>query len=85
MSEGRLSRGRPDGGAQFPVPPARGSVSGWYPGLLAAVSTRVAGGQRSAVVAVNRELLATYWGIGADILARQGEQGSGKDHRSLVG
>ncbi len=78
VSDDRLSRGYSDGGgARFPVPPAPGSVPGWYPELLASVSTRVAGGQRSAIAAANRELVATYWAIGADILARQGDQGWG--------
>jgi hypothetical protein len=39
------------------------------------VSNRIASGHRTAIVAANRELLATYWAVGADILARQDEQG----------
>ena len=77
MSDGRLSRGRSEGGAQFPAPPALGTVPDWYPELLAAVATRVAVGQQRAIAAANRELLATYWAIGTDILERQGEQGWG--------
>jgi len=41
------------------------------------VASRIADGQRNAVAAVNNELLLTYWAIGADILARQNEQGWG--------
>jgi hypothetical protein len=77
---GRLSRRRSDRGAQFPAPPARGTVPGWYPELLASVSTRVASGQQRAIAAANQELLATYWAIGADILARQDHQGWGRTY-----
>jgi hypothetical protein len=77
MGDGRLSRGRSERGAQFPAPPVRGTVPDWYPELLASISTRVAGGQQRAVAAANQELLSTYWAIGADILARQDQQGWG--------
>ena len=78
MGDGRLSRGRTGAGAAgFPVPPAGSRLPGWYPALLASVSTRVSTGAQRAVAAANRELLATYWAIGADILARQHEQGWG--------
>ena len=77
MSEGRLVRGRSDGGAQFPVAPTPGSVPGWYPELLASVAARVETGQRRAVAAANQEMLATYWAIGSDILARQDQEGWG--------
>ena len=77
MSDGRLSQGRSNDGAQFPAPPARGTVPGWYPELLASVSNRVVVGQQRAIAAANQELLTTYWAIGADILARQDEQGWG--------
>jgi DUF1016 N-terminal domain len=59
------------------VPPGPAALPGWYPALLASVSTRVSSGQQRAVTAANRELPATYWAIGADILARQHEQGWG--------
>ncbi len=49
----------------------------WYPELLKSVSGRVVSGHRSAVRAANRELIATYWAIGSDILARQAEEGWG--------
>src|SRR6478735_7672396 len=35
------------------------------------------GGQQRAIAAANQELLATYWAIGAEILARQDQQGWG--------
>lgn len=77
VSEGRLNRGHSDREAQFPAPPAGSTLPDWYPELLASVSTRVSTGQRRAIAAANNELLATYWAIGTDILARQGEQGWG--------
>ena len=78
MGDGRPARGgRSGAGAQFPVPPGPATLPGWYPALLASVSTRVSSGQQRAVTAANRELLATYWAIGADILARQHEEGWG--------
>ena len=78
MGDGRPARGggSPAAGAQFPVPPGPATLPGWYPALLASVSTRVSDGQQRGTAA-NRELLATYWAIGADILARQHEQGWG--------
>lgn len=72
-----MTRGRSDSGAQFPAPPAGSTLPDWYPELLASVSIRVSAGQRRSIAAANRELLGTYWAIGADILARQGEQGWG--------
>src|SRR5664279_4216239 len=87
MGDGRPARrgGSPAAGAQFPVPPGPATLPGWYPALLASVSTRVSDGQQRAVTAANRELLATYWAIGADILARQHKQGWGEqDHRQAV-
>ena len=77
MSDRRLSRGRTQVDATFPAPPANPSVPGWYSELLAAVSTRVNSGQQRAVTAANRELLLTYWAVGAEILARQDQQGWG--------
>jgi hypothetical protein len=77
MSDGRLSRGRSERGAQFPTPRRGATVPDWYPELLASVSTRGAGGQQRAITAANHELLATCWAIGADILARQNQQGWG--------
>jgi hypothetical protein len=38
---------------------------------------RVAAGRGRAVATVNLELVATYWAVGRDILARQSEQGWG--------
>lgn len=55
----------------------RGELPYWYPALLESVSTRVATGQRRGQVAVNRELLVTYWDIGRDILDRQQDEGYG--------
>lgn len=49
----------------------------WYPELLDSVSDRIAGGRRRATLAVNNELVATYWAIGRDILDRQEQEGYG--------
>ncbi|WP_312875940.1 DUF1016 N-terminal domain-containing protein [Arthrobacter terrae] len=38
---------------------------------------RVSTGRNRAVAAANQELVATYWAIGRDILARQSEEGWG--------
>lgn len=49
----------------------------WYPDLLAVVAERVAAGRSRAIAAANRELLATNWAIGNDILERQQGEGWG--------
>lgn len=49
----------------------------WYPDLLASVSGHITTGRRRAVAAANSELVATYWAIGREILARQDEEGWG--------
>lgn len=49
----------------------------WYPELLKQVSERVESGRMRSVVAASQELIATYWAVGGDILARQREQGWG--------
>jgi predicted nuclease of restriction endonuclease-like (RecB) superfamily len=49
----------------------------WYPDLLAVVSGRVVAGRSQAIAAASRELLATNWAIGNDILGRQREEGWG--------
>ncbi len=48
-----------------------------YSDWLAALKLRIHAAQQRAALAVNRELLALYWQIGRDILARQSEQGWG--------
>lgn len=52
-------------------------VPDWYPEFLAAVSDRVSAGRRRAVAAANTELVATYWSVGREILARQDAEGWG--------
>lgn len=47
----------------------------WDGAMLDSVTERVASGQRRAVAAANQELLATYWGIGRDMLVHQTEGG----------
>ncbi|MGZ2223723.1 PDDEXK nuclease domain-containing protein [Glutamicibacter nicotianae] len=58
------------------TPPPATLPSG-YPALLESVSDRVSQGQRRASLAVNQELVSTYWNVGHDILERQTEQGWG--------
>ncbi|CTP90228.1 PDDEXK nuclease domain-containing protein [Xanthomonas graminis] len=48
-----------------------------YADWLAELKGRIHGAQQRAALAVNRELVALYWQIGRDILARQAEQGWG--------
>jgi predicted nuclease of restriction endonuclease-like (RecB) superfamily len=48
-----------------------------YDSFLKSLKERVRTAQLRASLAVNRELVLLYWGIGRDILARQKEQGWG--------
>jgi predicted nuclease of restriction endonuclease-like (RecB) superfamily len=48
-----------------------------YDSFLRSLKERVRAAQLRASLAVNRELVLLYWGIGRDILARQKEQGWG--------
>ncbi|MHC4887319.1 MAG: PDDEXK nuclease domain-containing protein [Planctomycetota bacterium] len=48
-----------------------------YADWLAELKSRIHSAQQRAALAVNRELIALYWQIGRDILARQAEQGWG--------
>lgn len=57
--------------------PAAHAMPGWYPQLLASVAEHVSTGHRRAVAAANTQLLATYWSIGREILARQESEGWG--------
>ena len=52
-------------------PPALTPTPAGYPEWIAAVKTRIHAAQQRAALAVNRELLALYWRLGADILERQ--------------
>ena len=63
--------------ASFPSTPDRISMPEWYPDLLASVAGRVAAGRSRAIAAVNSELLATYWAIGADLIYREAQEGWG--------
>jgi len=64
-------------GSSFPIAPSTRSMPTWYPALLASVSGHIATGRPRAIAAANREMLATYWAIGSDILARQQQEGWG--------
>ena len=48
-----------------------------YDAFLKNLKERVRAAQLRACLAINRELVLLYWGIGRDILARQKEQGWG--------
>jgi len=48
-----------------------------YATLLASIKNRIQSAQVRAALAVNRELVSVYWGIGREILARQQEEGWG--------
>ncbi len=69
--------GRRHEGASFSIAPSAHLMSTRYPELLASVSDHIATGRPRAIAAANREMLATYWAIGRDILARQEEEGWG--------
>jgi predicted nuclease of restriction endonuclease-like (RecB) superfamily len=53
------------------------AVSRSYAALLADIQDRIERSQVRAAVAVNRELVLLYWGIGADISRRQKNEGWG--------
>jgi hypothetical protein len=46
-----------------------------YGSLLASIKERIQTAQVRAVLAVNRELVLLYWGIGREILVRQQAEG----------
>src|SRR5664279_5193039 len=73
----RRSLGRRQEDVSFPVAPSTRSMPAWYPDLLASVSDHIETGRPRAISAANREMLATYWAIGNDILARQKQEGWG--------
>lgn len=62
---------------RFPAEHTVVSVPDWYPELLDVVADHVQSGRQRAVVAANQELVATYWAVGSEILARQDAEGWG--------
>ena len=52
-------------------------INGEYPSFLRGLTLRIAQAQRSATLAVNRELILLYWQVGRDIVARQAAFGWG--------
>ena len=50
-----------------------------YAALLTSIKERIQTAQVRAAVAVNQELVLLYWGIGREILARQEQEGWGKN------
>ncbi|OJW05293.1 MAG: hypothetical protein BGO49_31190 [Planctomycetales bacterium 71-10] len=59
-----------------PAPSPGGPPEAYGP-FLEGLKDRIREARLRAAVAVNRELVLLYWGIGRDILARQGERGWG--------
>lgn len=64
-------------GARIPMAPNTSAVPAWYPELLDAVADHVQAGRQRAVVAANQELVATYWHVGQEIVARMELEGWG--------
>lgn len=54
-----------------------------YMALLASIKERIQGAQVRAALAVNRELILLYWGIGSEITRRQKEEGWGTKSLTL--
>ena len=63
--------------AAFESASGASTMPGWYPELLDSVVGHISTGSRRAYLAVNRELIATYWAIGHEILTRMREEGWG--------
>ncbi|MHA7650475.1 PDDEXK nuclease domain-containing protein [Mycobacterium sp. ML4] len=63
--------------ARFLAIQPKAAVPDWYLELLDVVAGRVQAGRQRAVVAANQELVATYWEVGKEILARQNAEGWG--------
>ena len=63
------------------------TVPAGYADFLAGLKQRIQMAQLRASLAVNRQLVLLYWGIGREILARQkeadGEQGSSNGCRRI--
>lgn len=60
--------------ASFPATSALSSMPEWYPELLASVTRQVSNGRSKAISAANRELLASYWAIGRELLQRETQE-----------
>jgi len=59
------------------MPPLRSATPEGYEAFLGELKERIRTAQVRAALAVNRELVLLYWGIGRDILARQQKHGWG--------
>ncbi|UXA10251.1 DUF1016 family protein [Mycobacterium sp. SMC-8] len=64
-------------GPRFPLASTAAAVPDWYPEMLDAVADHVDAGRQRAVIAANQELVATYWRIGREIVARMEFEGWG--------
>lgn len=63
--------------ASFPATPTGSSMPEWYPELLASVTRQVSTGRSKAISAANRELLASYWAVGCELVLRETQEGWG--------
>ncbi|MDQ3649452.1 MAG: DUF1016 N-terminal domain-containing protein [Acidobacteriota bacterium] len=61
-----------------PAKPSTGLLAG-YEDLLAELKSRIRTAQIRAALSVNREMIALYWEIGRDIVARQEKAGWGDE------
>lgn len=78
-SAGASSRGRIRAeGAEFPLPARPGDLPADYAQVLVELKRRISAAQRRAALAVNRELIALYWQVGATIVRRQRTSGWGE-------
>ena len=68
---------RPRLSAAAPPPPTRDLLPVGYAAFFADVAARVRAAQLRAAAAVNRELIALYWHLGREIVARQDREGWG--------
>ena len=61
-----------------PAKPSTGLLAG-YEDMLAELKSRIRSAQIKAALSVNREMIAPYWEIGRDIIARQEKAGWGDE------
>src|SRR5688500_13093506 len=57
--------------------PTRDQLPAGYAAFFAEIAARVRAAQLRAAAAVNRELIALYWDLGREIVARQAREGWG--------
>lgn len=72
-----LGRARADGPASFPIPPPQAELASSYARALSDIRERIEEARLRAVLNANAALVALYWDVGREILARQDELGWG--------